>query len=132
MTEDSLNARVALIQSTRTWSPLETVAEAVATASATERRIYVERRSDLYRWSLAHSGGSYPLLRITARFLDIDYHRIFIGCRTLPDGTSILCEDPGGVEEPDQWTLLDLPTPISAEMVLEVIRDEIAPNRDTR
>ena len=130
MTEDSLNARVALIQSTRTWSPFKTVADAVAAASTTGQRIYVERRSDLYRWSPAHPGGSYPLLRITARFLGVDYHRIYIGIRTLTDGTSILCEDPDAVEEPDQWTLLDLPTPISAEIAVEVIRDEIGASKD--
>ncbi len=115
MTQDSLAARVALIQSNRTWSELNEVATAVAVASASERRIYVERRAQLYRWSLAHSGGGYPLLRITARFLGIDYTRIYVGFRTLPDGTAIICDDPQAVEEPDSWTLLDLPDAVDPE-----------------
>ena len=67
VTENSLDARVALIQSNRTWSELREVAKAVSVASELERQIYVERRVQLYRWSLAHSGGAYPLLRIAAR-----------------------------------------------------------------
>ena len=90
------------------WSPLEVVAEAVSAASETERRLYVERRSGLYRWSLAHSGGAYPLLRIAARFLGIDYHRNYVGFRTLPDGTTILCDDPERPERADEWSLIDL------------------------
>jgi hypothetical protein len=129
MTEDSRAVRVALIQSTRSWSPLETVADAVAVASTNRYLIYVERRSDLYRWSLAHPGGSYPLLRITARFLGVDYQRIAIGFRTLPDGTSIICKDPAAVEQPDQWALLDLPNAVSPEVAVQVIRDEIGYGR---
>ena len=104
MTQNSLDARVALIQSNRTWSELKEVALAVSIASESERRIYVERRAQLYRWSLAHSGGFYPLLRITARFLGIDYTDIYVGFRTLPDGTAIICDNPQVVEEPDSWT----------------------------
>jgi len=121
MGEDSLDGRVALIQSSRTWSALEVVAQAVSVASGTERRIYVERRADLYRWSLAHPGGGYPLLRVTARFLGVDYHRIYVGFRTLPDGTAIICEDPGGVEEPDGWSLLDLPAAVDPAAAAELM-----------
>lgn len=38
-----------------------------------ERDIYVERSRGQYLWSLCSKGGSYPLLRITARFLKADY-----------------------------------------------------------
>jgi hypothetical protein len=126
MAEDALKLRAALIQSTRTWSPIDTVAKAVSTASETMNQIYIERQSNLYRWSPAHSGGSYPLLRITARFLGADYHRIYIGFRTLPDGTSIICEDPDAPEERGQWTLLDLVASISQSEAIELIRGEIA------
>jgi hypothetical protein len=115
VSQDSLAARVALIQSNRTWSELNEVATAVTVASASECRIYVERRAQLYRWSLAHSGGGYPLLRIMARFLGIDYTRIYVGFRTLPDGTAIICDDSQSVEEPDSWTLLDLPDAVDPE-----------------
>jgi len=123
VTENSLGARVALIQSNRTWSELEEVAKAVSAASELEHRVYVERRSQQYRWSLAHSGGSYPLLRITARFLDIDYTRICVGFRTLPDGTAIICDDPQAVEEPDTWALLNLPDPVGPETAATLIAE---------
>ena len=123
MTENSLAERVALIQSNRTWSELTEVAKAVSVASEFEHRIYVERRARLYRWSLAHSGGSYPLLRITARFLGIDYTDIYVGFRTLPDGTAIICDGPQVVEEPDAWALLNLPEPIGPETIAMVIAE---------
>ena len=121
MTQNPLAARVALIQSNRTWSELNEVATAVAVASESERRIYVERRAQLYRWSLAHSGGGYPLLRITARFLGIDYTRIYVGFRTLPDGTAIICDDPQAAEEPDEWAVLNLPEAVGPEAVAALI-----------
>jgi hypothetical protein len=53
-----------------------------------ERIVYVERLGEAWRWSLAHQGGLYPLLRITARFLRVDYDRIAIGARAV-DGWSV-------------------------------------------
>jgi hypothetical protein len=86
--------RLRLLQSVFEPSPLATVAEAVAVATEHETQIYVERLSDGWRWSLAHRGGPYPLLRITARFLQVNYRKIRIGFRALPDGHSVLCDDP--------------------------------------
>jgi hypothetical protein len=114
--------RVRMIQSTRTWSTLETVARAVAAAGETEPIAYVERRADEYRWSLATKGGGYPLLRVSARFLGVDHQRIFVGFRTLPDGTAILCEDPANVEIPDRWALLELSGSATAAAVAWRIR----------
>jgi len=122
MAKNYSGARVALIQSNRVWSVLGDVAEAVSVASETERCVYIERRSDLYRWSLAHSGGAYPLLRITARFLGIDYHRLYVGFRTLPDGTAILCDDPEGAKEPaDAWSLVELAATVGAVTAADLI-----------
>ncbi len=121
MNDNSLATRVALIQSNRTWSSLEEVALAVSVASATERRLYVERRADRFRWGLVHTGGAYPLLRITARFLGVDHYRIVVGFRTLPDGSALLCEDPDQVDEPDEWAILDLPLSIPADATAELI-----------
>jgi hypothetical protein len=100
---------------------LQDVALAVSVASESGHRIYVERRSDLYRWSLAHSGGGYPLLRITARFLHVDHGRIFVGFRTLPNGMAIMCDDPNIVEEPDTWAILEPTKPVSASDAVELI-----------
>jgi hypothetical protein len=83
--------RQALLRSVFRSSPLETVAAAVSVATEDQRRVYVERRGDSWRWSLTHSGGSYPLLRISARFLRMDYQRLAIGIRTVAEGVAILC-----------------------------------------
>ena len=87
-------SRAQLILSVRNWSPLEDVVLAVSVATEHETKLYVERLDDGYRWSLIHRGGPYPLLRITARFLQIDYHSIFIGSKLIDDGYSALVRTP--------------------------------------
>lgn len=61
----------------------------------------------MWRWSLAHRGGSYPLLRITARFLRVNYARIIIGFRTIADGYAVLCEDPKVLQRPEAAAVID-------------------------
>jgi hypothetical protein len=130
VTQNSLDARVALIQSNRTWSELEEVALAVSIASESEHRIYVERRGHQYRWSLAHPGGAYPLLKITARFLGIDYTRIYVGFRTLPDGIAIICDDPQALEKPDAWVLLSLADTVGPGAAAGLISEAIEPGTE--
>jgi hypothetical protein len=65
--------RRGLLRSIFEPSSLDEVAEAVSVATEDEKRIYVERIGGRYRWSLTSAGGMYPLLRITARFLRVDY-----------------------------------------------------------
>ncbi len=91
--ERPVPSRSQLILSTRDWSPLEDVARAVSVATEYETKLYVERLDAKYRWSLIHRGGPYPLLRITDRFLQVDYHSIFIGCKEIEDGYSSLSEN---------------------------------------
>jgi hypothetical protein len=93
-------------------SSLDRVVEAVSVATADETRVYVERIGTGYRWSLTHPGGAYPLLRITARFLRIDYHCLVIGFRSIAEGVFILAGDPATDQDPDAWTVLafDRPT----------------------
>jgi hypothetical protein len=113
-TADTTPARRAqLILSTRDWSPLPDVAEAVSVATECETAIYAERLGSRYRWSLVHRGGPYPLLRITARFLQVDYQRIIIGFRPVGDGFSALLPDEDEPAQPDVHTVLlfDGPTP---------------------
>jgi hypothetical protein len=74
-----------------------------------ERDIYVERSRGQYRWSLCSSGGSYPLLGITARFLKVDYRLAFIGFCTVPGDWCILVKDPAARVEPDAWAVLCAP-----------------------
>lgn len=101
-------SRGRLIVSVRDWSSLEEVALAVSVATEYETKVYVERMSDRYRWSLIHRGGPYPLLRITARFLQVDYHRIFVACREIDGGYSALCDTPEEDYVPDASKILNL------------------------
>ena len=117
--------RATLIQSIRTWSPLAAVADAVSVASAVENRIYIERLGDRYRWSLSSKGGSYPLLRVTARFAEVDYQRIVVGFRTLPDGTAIICDDPGAVVLADAWALVDVVDQVSPAEAADLVTSGI-------
>jgi hypothetical protein len=48
--------------------------------------IYVERRGTSFRWSPAHRGGPYPLLRTTAKMLGVDYRLLTLSCKLAPGG----------------------------------------------
>lgn len=113
--------RQALLRSVFRSSSLETVAAAVSVATEGQQRVYVERRGDAWRWSLTHGGGSYPLLRISARFLRMDYERLANGFRTLAEGVSILVQDLGSWEPPDAWALLEFDGPATPQVVREHI-----------
>lgn len=103
--------RQRLLRSVFEPSSLHTVTEAVAAATKYEKHIYVERIGSAYRWSLTDPGGAYPLLRITARFLCVDYHRLVIGCRTVTDGVFVLCGNRDSDTDPDAWAVLDFNGP---------------------
>ena len=106
--------RAALSRSIYDISRLEEVAEAISVATEHERCIYVERMARGWRWSLAHRGGPYPLLRIAARFLQIDHHRLLITFRTLNDGVAILCRNPKRPSRPRAWAMVDFAGPTAA------------------
>ncbi|MBA3653483.1 MAG: hypothetical protein H0W70_04745 [Actinobacteria bacterium] len=87
-------------------SSLEDVVAALTEASRAERIAYVERGVDGWRWSLAHKGGPYPLLRITARFLQVDHRRVMVPTRSLPNGYCVwgdIADNPGAV-----WRMIEL------------------------
>src|SRR5665811_1314952 len=110
------------IGSIQKWSTFDVVADSVTLASATIRLIYIERRGDLYRWSPAHRGGSYPLLRVVANFLGVDHFRIYLGFRTLADGTAIVCEDPHEIASPAASFLLESTEGRAATEIRELIQ----------
>jgi hypothetical protein len=102
---------------------VDTVAEAVSVATEHETRVYVERIGSTYRWSLTDPGGMYPLLRIAARFLRIDYHGLVIGFRAVTDGVFVLAEGPDSDKKSDAWTVLDFdgvaaPSDVKERLVL--------------
>jgi hypothetical protein len=100
------------IRSCFEWSPVGVVARAISQATEDERSVYAERLGSEYRWSLVHPGSAYPLLRITARYLRIDYTKMFIGFRTLDNGPAILWDERADQTPPDRWEILafDKPT----------------------
>ncbi len=115
--------RLELLRAVFEPSSLDEVAEAVAVASEHERRLYVERVDDGgYRWSLTHPGGSYPLLRITARFLRVDYTRVTVAFRTVTDGVYVLCADPQQPTGAAAWAVVEFDGPTSAESARESIQ----------
>lgn len=113
--------RLRLLRSVFEPATLDEIAEAVAVATETERHIYVERVAGGYRWSLTHPGGGYPLLRITARFLRVDYTRIMVPFRTVDDGVCVLCRDPEETLHAEKWVVVEFDGPTSVRAVRERI-----------
>lgn len=107
---------------------LEVIVRAVAMASGKTRFIYVERRGSLFRWSPAHRGGGYPLLRETARILGVDWHRIILPFRTLPTGLAIVDAEPKYPAPPDSWTVLEFESASPANMVRDRVEAALMPN----
>jgi hypothetical protein len=51
------------------------------------------------------------MLRITARFLRVNYHVIVVGCRTVVDGVCVIAGDPASDLVPDAWAVLHFDGP---------------------
>lgn len=124
--------RAGLIRSVFEPSTLESVAEAVSAATEDETRLYVERIGTQWRWSLVHSGGPYPLLRITARFLRMDYHSIVCGFRTIADDACVLSANPDEPDSADAWALIDFDGPTPSATVKERILGQLHPGTAER
>jgi hypothetical protein len=103
-------------------SSLESVAEAVAAATEWERRIYVERLGDLWRWRLISDGGPYPLLRNTANFLRMDYRALLVGADAGPGGSSIVSTDADRNVQPDATAVIEFEGPATPAQVEKSIR----------
>src|ERR1035437_10044183 len=116
--------RSQLIKSTADWSTIEVVALAVSVATEFQTEVYVERLGDRYRWSLIHRGGPYPLLRITAKYLQVDYHSIIVGYREVGGGWSGLKGNETEPLEPDVCAVLSFHGPTTAADVRARIRQE--------
>ncbi len=106
-------------------SPVEEVAEAVSVATERFHDLYVERRGDLYRWSMATRGGPYVLLRITARFLEMDpCSLVGVGSRVVGDGWGVQIVDENDTE-PDVWAVLRFEDATTADAVTERIESAL-------
>lgn len=134
--------RERLAHAIKSSAPLDLVAEGIAAATEhTPLLAYVERRGELYRWSPAHRGGPYPLMRITARFLQMDHHGLVLPFRALTEDTPRasgfgrdgiwkgVCIIAGAEDEqgpPDAWTVLEFDAPQTAAVVRERILGALA------
>jgi hypothetical protein len=121
--------RLELLRRVFEVSSLDEVAEAVAVATEHERRVYVERLDGGYRWSPVHSGGAYPLLRITARFLRVDYRDITVAFRAVADAVYILSAEVQQATIADAWAVVDFDVPASSEETRDRIRAALSPRR---
>ena len=71
------------------FSPLADVARAISMSREFwQGRIYVEMTGDSYRWSPAHPGGAYPLLRVTASILGVPHTSVLLNFMTV-DGCAV-------------------------------------------
>ena len=87
-----------LTDSIMSGSTLEHVAEAIASHAPSGECVYVERRGAEYRWSPAHAGGPYPLLRTVAVILEVDYHALILPCGAVEGRTVVNAPVPGDAD----------------------------------
>ena len=106
-------------------SPIEVVADAIFVASEHATEVYVERFDDCYRWSLVHKGGAYPLLRVTAHFLQMDYHALAIGFRSVVGGYTALAEYPEDESTPDAAAVVALQCPTLPPDAVALVRQAV-------
>jgi hypothetical protein len=111
-------------------SSLHRVAEAVAAATEDQKRVYVERVGDAWRWSLTDARGPGPLLRITAQFLRTDYRLLSLGWRAVADGIYVLREDTHRDADPDAWAILEFDNPAQTAEVKERLWKAFGPEND--
>jgi hypothetical protein len=74
-------------------------------------KVYVERRGNAYRWSIAHRGGAYPLLRELALLLDVPNTAIVLPFYTVDGWAIVRTADLNG--DPDSWALIEPSTDVS-------------------
>lgn len=92
--------RAVLIRTMQVPSSLDELVAAMSVYARTAGSVYVEQFDEGWRWSPAHRGGAYPLLRVVARFLTVDYTRVIVPFRTVPDGWAVLEPEGDSVPAP--------------------------------
>ena len=95
----------------RQWSEPADVIDAIVSATeAYDLTVWVGASEHGWRWSPATKGGPYPLLRMVARYLNLDHRQLLVGAIASGDG----------------WTIADGDGPADHELVVSV--PEGAPN----
>ncbi len=88
---------------------LAVIAMQSADASATHRSTTSSVAATLYRWSPAHRGGPYPLLRTVAKLLDLNHHAVVLPFETH-DGFCVVSRGQGEATG-EAWTVLEFDQP---------------------
>lgn len=86
-----------------------------------ELRVWVGRRGAEFRWSPATRGGPYPLLRMVARYLELDYHRLAVTGVEALDGWTIV----EGDESPDTEAIIAVPSGASIGEIKELLAERL-------
>jgi len=73
---------------------LRDAAEAIAGHARADSYVYVEERTDGYRWSPTHRGGPYPLHREVALVIDVPYNVFMLPFETIDGSAVVRAEDP--------------------------------------
>ena len=77
-----------------TMSEFEDVVLAITyVTNPAHHTVYVERRGGRFRWSFAHRGGPYPLLREVASYAGIPHDQIVLATETV-DGWTVARAEP--------------------------------------
>jgi hypothetical protein len=121
-------ARLELLRTACQPFPLDELARHLAAAARLQRQLYVERRADGYRWSLAHRGGPYPLLREAARFVGVDHRSLVVGCRSVGDGWCALQLGPHDGSEPEAWAVLQRLGKLTEQQAAERVSRALTPS----
>jgi len=103
--------RQRLWESVRRVSTLERVCEAMSAATAGNRAFHVERWTTGWRWSPAHRGGAYPLLRVVAQYLGIPYQTVLLPFETNASGYAVVPHSKRARSGPQRTTTLKFDGP---------------------
>ena len=118
--EQAIPDRRLLWRSVRRVSSLSVVAEAVADASQTCNAVHLERWSSGWRWSPAHRGGGYPLLRTVARHLNVEHHLLILPFDTNADGYAFVPHR-GGRSSPIATISVEFTKPLEPDEVRRLL-----------
>jgi hypothetical protein len=98
------------------------LAEALVLASEHSCRVLLSVTRDYrFGWALTHQGGPYPLLRITARFLGVDYRSMVLPARSVEGTSAVGDPDAERSDETADTQLVHLAEPLDTAAARRLI-----------
>ncbi len=83
--------------------------------------VWVGRRGAEFRWSPATRGGPYPLLRMVARYLELDHYSLAVKGVEALDGWTIV----EGDESPDAEAIVVVPRGASIGEIEQLLAERL-------